>query len=749
MDNSLKLFSEALKMLEREDLPSALNIMLPYVDTHPYVYYSEELKDIGANLDTMTRYMEDGVKDEMRGKLYYRMLETAKKAVRNIRTDYRTKNIEFYKEALRHVNPAFSVSPKAVRMELEDYVSDMAMLQLENEQTASEKKKRITANHYAYLQSLFCHITLSAMWTDEEAALMEETMLSPTVDSNDVQMIVSAVMIAVMNNFDINKFRTLIHVYCKSTDLRVRQRALVAWLFSMADNTDADKQKAEINSVCSNPSMISDIIDTQKQMFLCMNAEKDDDYIQKDIFPTLMESRIAMNRLGINGADNDSRLSDILDPEAEDRAMKKAEDSVKRLLDMQKSGADIYFGGFSKMKRFSFFYTLANWFLPFSFDHPGISQSLHGDGSRKMVEGLFSSMPFCDSDKYSFTLAISGLLSSLPKELAEMAKNGMPGNSDSASLNSDPIYVRLTCLQDLYRFFRLYQWHNQIYNPFAEGNSLFVASRLFEDTELKLQLPSLVNFLVPRNQLKAVEKLMPALEKDNSVKALMLTGAYNLDKKGDFEKARKCFRKVLQKEPENEKALKALAKTEFRSGNFGEACRLYGQLCKNGETPKRLAMEYAVALAKKELFDEAAKVLYELDFKYPDTPDVKRVLSWVLMGQRNLPQADKEYSRILADGKAAGPMDYLNAAYCKWFQGDIRSAASLFATFYLKLSSAPKEEREGNPLEYARFAARLANEFNNDRLMFARYGISNTDKMLVIRIAYGKAVAADENNNNF
>ncbi len=744
MDNSLKIFSESLKMLESENLPAALAIMLPYVESHPYVYHSEELKSIGANLDTMVHYMENGVDDEMRPKLYARMLETAKRAVRNIRTQYRMKSVDFYKDAAKHVNPSFSISPGAVRMELEDYVSDIAMLQLESEEAASVRRKQIVSAHYSYLQSLFCHITISAIWTDEEARLMEETLLSPTVDSNDVQLLISAIMIAVMNNFDINKFRTLVHVYDKTSDMRVRQKALVAWLFSMTESTDVLKQKAEIEAVCSNPQTIIDIVDTQKQVFLCMNAEKDDDYIRKDIFPTLMESKIDMNRLGLNGSGDASSLSDILDPMAEDRAAKMAEDSVKRLLDMQKSGADIYFGGFSKMKRFSFFYTLSNWFFPFSFDHPGIAQAMQQEESRNMVKGLFSGMPFCDSDKYSFTLAIGGVLASLPKEVTEMAKNGMAGNGDAARFTTDPMYMRLLCLQDLYRFFKLYQWHNQIYNPFAEGNSLFVANSLFKGTELSRHFPSLVQFLVSRNEIKAVEKLMPAIENETSVKALMLTGVYYLDKKSDAEKARQCFARVLEQEPDNEKALKALAKAAYRSGHTDDACSIYRQLCSSDDTPKGLGLEYAVILAKMERFDEASKLLYKLDFKYPDTIDVKRVLAWVLMGQRNLQQADREYTRILENNAAVGPMDQLNAAYCKWFEGDIRSAASLMAAYFKAHQCGDEQQKKQQPLNYNEFSAALSAEFHNDNSMLERYGISNVDKMLVIRIAYGKALAASE-----
>ena len=45
-------------------------------------------------------------------------------------------------------------------------------------------------------------------------------------------------------------------------------------------------------------------------------------------------------------------------------------EKMKKMMAMRDSGSDIYFGGFSHMKRFSFFYQLSNWFAPFSFDVP-------------------------------------------------------------------------------------------------------------------------------------------------------------------------------------------------------------------------------------------------------------------------------------------------------------------------------------------------------------------------------------------
>ena len=50
------------------------------------------------------------------------------------------------------------------------------------------------------------------------------------------------------------------------------------------------------------------------------------------------------------------------------------EESFQKMAEMQKQGTDIYFGGFSQMKRFPFFNELSNWFVPFYSHHPAVAE---------------------------------------------------------------------------------------------------------------------------------------------------------------------------------------------------------------------------------------------------------------------------------------------------------------------------------------------------------------------------------------
>lgn len=126
------------------------------------------------------------------------------------------------------------------------------------------------------------------------------------------------------------------------------------------------------------------------------------------------------------------------------------------MMNMQKAGSDIYFGGFSQMKRFPFFYHAANWFCPFYLEHPEISSTVDKLKDTPLLTNILNNGPFCDSDKYSFTLAVASVISHIPANMREMfnTKEAL-GQTVSDEDQRQPAYIRRMILQDMYRFFRL------------------------------------------------------------------------------------------------------------------------------------------------------------------------------------------------------------------------------------------------------------------------------------------------------
>ena len=80
--------------------------------------------------------------------------------------------------------------------------------------------------------------------------------------------------------------------------------------------------------------------------------------------PDIMRnSNLTIGRLGIMEKEEDA-IESILHQDADEKRMEQMEEKVRKMMDMQKQGSDIYFGGFSQMKRFPFFNDMVNWFTP-------------------------------------------------------------------------------------------------------------------------------------------------------------------------------------------------------------------------------------------------------------------------------------------------------------------------------------------------------------------------------------------------
>ena len=741
MDVVLKMFGKVLRNLRENNLPLALDMLLDYARKNPFVLFTEELLGINESFQLMLHYMESGADDPTREKMYLEMVERTNKVARNMLAEYRRRNVDFYRSVNSRVSKDAYSSEKSIRMVLESFVGDIAMLDLESEEKRGEERKKIYSRHFSFMQSLFCSIVVSDMWTSRQADSMTEIMLLPTVDSADIQLIVSALMLAVMNNFDINKFKVLVDVYQKSRDENVRQKALIGWALSVTNRADVDRQKKIVGELCQNPDVLRELLELQKQVTFCMNAERDNDFIQRDIMPTLIKnSNFEITRLGISEKEVDP-MHDILDPGAEDKAMDEVEEKFQQMMDLQKSGADVYFGGFSQMKRFPFFYSLVNWFVPFNINHPDLSHRLSNAENVKFLERMLGNGLFCDSDKYSFALAMSSVFDKLPASVKEMISRGdyPMGRADDGNAKS-PAYIRRQALQDLYRFFRLYDKHEQIYNPFSEKNFMFLGCRIFDYSSFRHGILSLGYFLMTKKTNALLDKVVSLLnsnveaETADGRSAIILSAAYELKYVQSYENVCRLLDMVREKEPDNSKVLSMYARAALLCGKYEESKAVYEQLFGQVVPKKTWQLSYAIVLTKLKLYDKASKVLFQLDFECPDTPNVKRALAWTLLWQDKLTQASREYEWLVSQTETTA-RDSLNAGYCCWFRHEVAKATDCFLAYVIK-SESEKNSSEKYTLDDV--SKMLHAEFNEDNALLKQYGIKEIDRTLAETIVYNK-----------
>lgn len=688
--------------------------------------------------------------------------------------------------------------PDAVRTVLEAYVQDMAMMAFEPENTRKAKMEKLTADHHAYMKQLFNALLVAPMWNDRRAADFADLLLSPTIDRDDALLLVSAVMLATMNVNDPYKWDMLAEVYVRATDKVLKMRALVGWVLSLPYDPRGPRLfpfvQERIKAMLADKTTLKQMLDMQMQMLFCCNADADNEEIQRNIMPTLIKNtNLQMTRLGIVEKEDDP-MKDIMDPNAAERDMEEMERKYRKMMDMQKQGSDIYFGGFSKMKTFPFFNDLCNWFAPFNAAHPALGAARERLAGSTFLNNLMENGPFCDSDKYSFALAIAQIMDRMPDNVKEMLNSDATfGPTVSKDEQEDPAYICRSYLQSLYRFFRLYRSKRDFLNPFIldelednDGNALFMSYKLLACSEMEENAVALCGFLFKRKMMREIMSMAICFKSSQNPRLVRFLALVPMTD-GKWQEAYDLFASVSE-DQHTEESLRGMAHCCMSLKRFGEAVAIYRRLLAMHPDSFSFQLNLAVCLMSSDAFsscgdaasscgdassscddassscgddasscdassslggkvearpnkvvEEGTKLLYKLDYEHPNNANVRRVLAWCMMLQGNFDKAIDIYTRLLSQPDAVSA-DRLNAAYAHWLSRNVARAVALLRE-YCNLceqeeaeakEAAKKQGRRCEPTKSRNY--RLVEDFTKDADLLSKYGISLTERKIMVDI---------------
>ncbi len=320
----VKTLDSVFGLLDSMALSKAMDVLESFSAAHPELAIEARLRTIRSDYSLMFDYWSKGYKDEQLERVYRNMLMDMYRLTADVYIMYAISHSSYLSSIYNRVRSAGrDWALASVCAELEGFVSDVAVLELEPEHTKADKKAILYARHQQYMNDLFDYMWTSPQWTESMAESVARLLLSPTVDTVDQQLIVSAVMLGCMNIFDINKFRVLITVYRQATDEHLRQRSLIGWVLSLAggNHSASSEERIMINSLLNNVSVRKELVELQIQLLYCVSAESDNRTIQKEIMPELLKhGGLNITPNGIEERDG-TTLEDIINPEEAERNM--------------------------------------------------------------------------------------------------------------------------------------------------------------------------------------------------------------------------------------------------------------------------------------------------------------------------------------------------------------------------------------------------------------------------------------------
>lgn len=671
IDNSLK---NVYRQLIAGNLGLAITEMEVYLTAWPQPQTSERLLDIKSGYLLMVDYWRNGIKDLQRQELFGKLLQKLYVLFANVAIYRRVQTSSFlsgiYSQA-RQSQRDWSVA--SIRNEMENFVSEVALLEFEKEDKRATKKQELYKIHYQKMNALFNYVLTTRMWSDSVGRDFLDLLLSPTVDSIDQQLLTTGIMLSLMNQFDLVKFRLLVEVYSHSQDEQVRQRALVGWVFGVDDDMDIiyPEQRKLIREMCNMEQVCSELTELQMQLVYTINAEKDNDTLQKEIMPDLVKNHFRITRDGIQENEDDP-LEEVLNPDASEQRMEQLEALIQRMDKLQKQGSDIYFGGFSQMKRYPFFYDISNWLIPFFLEHPDLAQYVNNIEEVGFVETILKRGMFCNSDKYSFVVVANQIFSQLPENFRLMIQQHEISQMElPAEEEQTPTFLRRIFLMDLYRFFKLFPNRSSFNNPFDSKliNSdvtNFFSHFVFWGTPLDAHKHSVVRIMKKLHYDKMAENVL------DSIPMNLHDVQYYLWK-GDYDSA-------LRLEQDNERALSGKARACFKASLYIDANECYDRLLLLYPGNKNYMLNKAVCLVRMEEYEDALKLLYHLDYEYSDEPNIQRVLAWTLTCDGKTEQAERIFL-LIKESSCQTSEDALNYGYCLWLMNRVDDAVASFKQY--------------------------------------------------------------------
>ena len=456
MNETLKLVDETLRT---GNVGRAIRQMENYLAAWPEQQTAEKLMEVREDYDRMESYWQQGGNDPEREALYQRLLQRVYVVYANVMHYHRMKASPYQNSLYTRVRQGQrDWSLTAIRQEMEGFVSNVALLQLEPDNKRQTMSETLYRDHQRQMNQLFEYVLTSRQWSDNVGSQFTEMLTSPTIDSIDQQLLIAAVTLSLLNQFDMAKFRMLTEVYRLSQDEAVRQRALVGWALSASDTYSQiyPEQHELITALLESDQACQELTELQIQLIYSLNEEKDSQTIRKEIMPDLLKNSEKMMAQEM-GESDDERLEEVLHPEVSEQRMEHLESSMRRMMDMQKQGVDVFYHGFSQIKRYPFFYDISNWLVPFYTQHPDIAQFVAKQGQYHYLEKVFAANTFCNSDKYSFVIAMQEVIDRLPQQVRDMIVHGEYSAEELAAAAVEPSSAleRRLYLMDIYRFFRL------------------------------------------------------------------------------------------------------------------------------------------------------------------------------------------------------------------------------------------------------------------------------------------------------
>ena len=710
------IYRQIIKSLDKRELKVAFDSLQKLAAVSQTYLFADELNNLQETYKRLLYYYSVSTKDPMREKVYSELLastyELTDKITRHL---YLTDSPEMYYSIQR--------------------VQD---IQLESiSKLSGIIRSAYDINNIPLAETsvtkLFKQIWASASLTDEDIKGLSGSLISGGSDDPDTTnnsgymsilncQIVSALLLGIQKSFDKRKMSLLISA-AQSNDEEVKLRAYTAILISLYFYKDRIDCYPDIRHRLDN---LAESDDFRKIVYLIIlrfilsrETEKISNKIKEEILPEMMKLNPKFNPYTSLKDISPENFENEMNPEWIEKISdtplgKKIEEFNK----LQEEGADVMHSTFVHLKHFSFFNEISNWFMPFNKKQSSISE---GDSILKSLEIITTAGLMCNSDLYSLYFSIKQIpeegrkmmIGQLESQLSEYKQQKM---AELHTKNDNAEYIIGRYVQDLYRFYKLFQRRNEFDDIFTQKldfHNLQLLKQYFSD---KGDLLNIAEYYLRKNYfedaLTIFEHLSEAAERDEM---LFQKIGYCKQMTGNFEEALTEYAKAEIINPESKWLIRRTAQCYRAIKKPEKAIVYYLQYEKLDTDNLSVLLSIGSCYLEMKNYSEALKYYFKVDYLNQDRGKAWRPIAWCSFLTGKYDQARNYYNKLLSHHPES--QDYINAGHTEWVLQNTKGALELY-----------KKSVQSSKSDYENFNK----EFKNDMPELTAAGIDLNEIPLML-----------------
>ena len=702
-------YSQICNLLSERKLKPAFDVLEQLILPTGFAELNDQYTSLEQNYKYMLKYTVEGINDPERQKIYEHLListfELADNTYENLRMKY-SQSIEYQKKRgfLKHSITNF----EGISHELEKYSIQQELRTLVTTENPGNGEVRAEAEiHLQKIFTIFYHIWFTNRLTGDEIEFFGSFLKNGTSPYFEKSLLITALTLSLMRHFDEHKIILLFNAY-EDLNEEVSKRALIGLIIAIYYY---DQRMPFFHSITGRLQIFiedrrfrSDFEKTILQFIRSKETEKIQRKLQDEIFPEMIKlSPNLRNKLSIESMLGEG-LSDDKNPEWQE-ILKDAPGlmgKMEELTEMQLEGADVFLSSFAMLKHFPFFSELANWFYPFTPDHPEIKRNpINKESADDMTftQLIMKSPILCNSDKYSFYFSIMNIppdykkmvsdsLKAETEQLEEIAKEGSFITSDKKAEIIISQYIR-----DLYRFFKIHPSHTDFEDIFAwkfDFHHKFAFSKLLgEDPKMQRNI---AEFNFAKNYFSEAAELFEILLLGIDDAEMLQKLAFCYQKMGDYKKALSFYMKADLFDQNKLWNYKKIALCYRNLKKPAKALEYY-QLAEILESDN-LTLQISIGQCQMELrlYEEALKSYYKVEYLSPGNKKIWRPIGWCSFLLGKIAEAEKYYERLIGD--QPNKYDLLNMGHVQWCLGNRKSALDFYKRSINNPESSEKDFME-------------------------------------------------------